>query len=261
MANDYVKQLLNFIDQLTLPTDPRPSDRAKQLYQRGKKILNTYRGNRAVLQDALRIFAACGSQPYAYAGIAQTIMKSAFEQNDDYDQDGLAIALDWLQKAQTLEPDDQAINLIEAVIYMNMNRFDDARLVLDHLIKTTPITYALCMTEINYWDRKKDLGKVEIRYKKALSLATDEEERQTLIETMAGVYLMHNKYEESLKLFEQVVKSNPQNPWAWHNMSVMYFRLQNYPKAAEHNRRALALMDFGAARQIQEAIKKKFPRG
>lgn len=61
-------------------------------------------------------------------------------------------------------------------------------------------------------------------------------------------------YEESLGLFHEVVKIDPNDPWAWHNMSWMYLRLKDYTNAGSCNDRALRIMDFGVARNIQKSL-------
>ncbi|MCP5098113.1 MAG: hypothetical protein GY943_21405, partial [Chloroflexi bacterium] len=64
-------------------------------------------------------------------------------------------------------------------------------------------------------------------------------------------------YELAIKQYYQVTKIDPNDAWAWHNMSVMFTRMQKFEDAHLCNQKALNLMDFGAARQIETQLKEK----
>ncbi len=52
------------------------------------------------------------------------------------------------------------------------------------------------------------------------------------------------------------MKVKPDDVWAWHKMSVMLLRLNNYKDAELCNRQALSIIDFDAARGVQEELKR-----
>lgn len=48
----------------------------------------------------------------------------------------------------------------------------------------------------------------------------------------------------------EITKLNPTSPWAWHNLSLAYYKFKKYDKAIEYSKKALSMMDFGAARSV-----------
>jgi tetratricopeptide (TPR) repeat protein len=73
----------------------------------------------------------------------------------------------------------------------------------------------------------------------------------------AGLYMGYKMFDEAIDAYQELVKLTPKDPWAWHNMSWMYFQLENYQQAEICNKKALSIMDFGNARKIEKALKEK----
>lgn len=254
MSDAMSQQINQIVAQSSIPAETAITPEATRRYEQATEILDTYRGHPQVLFDALRAYLATGSRPYAYAGIARVLSAAAFEHDDLYDQKTLTQALDWLQRAQEIVPDRNDVNLVEAILYLHMKRYQDARTVLDHLGQAGTPDYHFCLTEMSYWDAQRDIPRVEQWYHRAVALTQTEDQRTYLLEMFAGVYLMNKMQDQALPLYERLVQIKPDNPWAWHNASVILYRQKNYDRAEQFNRRALQIMDFGAARNIQALI-------
>jgi hypothetical protein len=57
--------------------------------------------------------------------------------------------------------------------------------------------------------------------------------------------------------FSQMAENAQNDPWFWHNYCILHYHLGNNWKAARYNKKALALMQFGAAQTMQTELKKK----
>src|SRR5689334_5060568 len=141
MSHHLRDQLLRMIDETPLPVERNLTPEAKERYDEGKAILNTYRGQPEILIEATGQFFKTGSRVYACVGIAEVLATCAFLHDDEYDAEGLAEALDRAEYAEDLAPDFPQLKLIRVDIYLNMKRLDDAWELLDSLRPALGDTY------------------------------------------------------------------------------------------------------------------------
>jgi tetratricopeptide (TPR) repeat protein len=255
--NTLIDQLNKIIQEANWPAEHHATIQNRRIYENGLDIVNMYRGHPAILGKALRKFQGTRSSPYAYAGIAYTLATASRGRDGQApDQRGLKGAMHWLEKSQNLEPDRLEINFIEAVIYLNARQHKNARLILDYLNDQDPGNYYLCVTEMNYWDEQSSDKQYLHWVQQAVNAANSNIRRIWVMNALAGFYLGKGMYERSLKTYQQVAKLDPNDPWLWHNMSVMYVEMKHFKEAENCNKRALSIMDFGAARDIEQVIKK-----
>jgi tetratricopeptide (TPR) repeat protein len=253
----FVDQLENIIQQAAWPMEHRLTMQSRRIYENGLDIVNAYRGHSGIYIEALKIFQGTNSCPYAYAGIAFTLtMASSGEDNVNAVRRGFQKALDWLEKSQAVEPDRPEINFVEAVIYINRGQLENGRLILDHLTTQDPRNYYLCLTEMNYWRRQGDEQRYLHWVHQAMEGANNNHRHAYVLNALAGFHLDKRRYDKSIKLYQKVVEINPHDSWAWHNMSTMLVKMKQFKEAKICNERALKIMDFGAAREIEQEIKK-----
>ena len=78
-----------------------------------------------------------------------------------------------------------------------------------------------------------------------------------ILNALADLYLDQGRYSQSIQLYRDVINLNPDDPWAWHDMSIVFVHMKKFKEAKVCNQRALDIMDFEAARDIQRLIEKK----
>jgi tetratricopeptide (TPR) repeat protein len=234
---------------------------ARRAYERGLDLVNLYRGHPGVFFQALPEFQATQSAAYAYAGIAFTLVMASSYDGDDIHQHGFEEATKWLEKAQEWEPDRIEINFIEAVLYANLGQYENARLILDHLEALESQNYYLCVAEINYWRRQQHSVKWIQWIERTQKLADTRIRQAFTLNVLAGLYSSQGKYSQSIQAYRHMVRLNPEDALAWHDLSVMLVRMRQFKEAEACNQRALSIADFDAARNVQELIKKKRPGG
>jgi tetratricopeptide (TPR) repeat protein len=252
-----VEQLNTLIQQADWPTEHRMTMQSRRTYESGLDAVNAYRGHLSVFVEALKRFQATYSCPYAYAGIAYTLTSAAaHEDTPAAMRRGWQKALTWLEKSQNLEDDRPEINFIEAVIYIHQAQYQNARLVLDHLYNQDTQNYYLCLAEMKYWEKQGDDQRYRQWFNRAAKAASTKGRQAFILNSLAHIFQKKGVYDKSLKLYRDVTELDPADPWAWHNMSVMLVRLKQFKEAKLCNERALKIMDFGAAREIEQEIKK-----
>ena len=82
----------------------------RQTFEVGLEKVSSSDDDPKELVSALKIFQSGDSQPYAFAGIAYTLVTASKETNGTYSQAGLDAAMEWLEKAQVSEPEIAAIS-------------------------------------------------------------------------------------------------------------------------------------------------------
>jgi tetratricopeptide (TPR) repeat protein len=243
------------VNQTQWPNAHRAAERNRRTYELGLDQINSYHGDPAIFFQALQTFAGTQSCAYAYAGIAFALTMAATVTGDGPYVVGFEEALRWLEKAQEWEPNLVEINFIEAVVYINWGQLENGRLILDHLAREESDNYYLCLTEMNYWSRQKHHDNYVGWLRKASKSANNKLREAHALSALAHLYLNQGQLEYSIGTFRDVVKLTPNDAWAWHNMSYMFLKLKKLKEAELCNQRALEIMDFGAARDIEEKIK------
>jgi tetratricopeptide (TPR) repeat protein len=262
MGRALVENILSSVDLLSWPETPEATELGRSVYEVGLDKADEFQRNSKVLVEALRTFRSGQSRPYAFAGLAYILVKASREKDGSYYRGGLDAALEWLEKAQESAPDVVEINMIEALIYIYSGRFDDARLILDYLQSIDPVHYHLHTAEVAYWQEQKKLGETIEWYKKAMQMANSVPRKLRLLSRQGDVYLSQRKYREAIEVFREAAHFSTENPWLWHNMSLAYWRLEEFKEAARCNKRALSLQrDLPEALKMADALKDKLDSG
>jgi len=260
MAGDSrVDSLLRLVDDVRWPAAHRSDVRARRTYERGLDTAFAFRGDPQVYVEAFQHFQASQSCAYAFAGIAYTLMLAASWHSNELYRPGMAAAMEWLEKAQAWEPDAVAINFIEAMIYTNLEEYENARLVLDYLWREKEDSYYLHQAEIVYWYQQQEWEQHLSWVKRTRKLAGNPLRQHHVLSALGDHFLKTGRSAEAIRVYHEVVKVAPHDPWAWHNMSVLLLELGEYDNAEACCDRALELMDFPAARQVKEHIQGQRP--
>jgi tetratricopeptide (TPR) repeat protein len=255
--DERIKQFIDILDRFDWPGETGITDKAIEAFEQADRIFDLFRGDPRLLLDAVMVCLQGNCRPYAFAAAAKAIISCSYQVADNYDNDGLSEALRWLERAQHLAPDRNEINIIEVDIYLRMKRLRDARVVLDHITRIEPGLREIPKAEMQYAHLSDNHARWEIWAQRALENARDAHDRFILHNTFAGHYLMYGLDAQCIDAYKIVVQITPNDPWAWHNMSIAYMNIKSYKEAHECNVNALRIMDFGAARRIEKQLKQK----
>jgi len=257
MGQQIIAKLLPLLEKINWPVSEVATEQGRQSYLVGLEKVDTYSGDPNQLTAALKTFVTGGSQPYAFAGVAYALIAAAQEKDGSYYLGGLEAAMDWLEKAQALEPDVLEINMLEPLIYVHNGRLEDARLVLDYLHEIQPSDYFLYRIEVAYWQAAGDLDQTVHWYEQAADAAVTVPQRLAMRGQLADFYFAQKMWPEAKDAYQQAIHFDNSNPLLWHKLSIVHWQLEDVEEADKCNQQTLRLKDFPAARQLEEKIKEK----
>lgn len=262
MGQRLVEKMLPALDKMQWPETVQATELGRQAYEVGLDKVDDYLNDPKDLASALRTFQTGNSRPYAFAGVAYTLIKASREQNGSYVQVGLEHALNWLEKAQELDPDVLEINIVEALIYIYSARFDDARLVIDYLEAIDGRNYYISKAEIAYWQEQGRLEETVSWYEQTIEIAETVPRKLRLRRDLGDCYLRFKRYDKAIQVYNEAIHFAKENPRLWHNMSVAYWQLGDYEEAKRSNQQAIKLKsDLPEALKMEEALKEKLDTG
>jgi tetratricopeptide (TPR) repeat protein len=262
MGKVLVEKMTPVIEKMSWPDSAEATELGRKVYEVGLDQADDFRADPKPLLAALRTFQSGDSAPYAYAGIAYTLIKASREKGGDYAESGLSLSLEWLEKAQEMAPDALEINMVEAYIYVYSGRFEDARLVLDYLESIDPADFYVLRAEIAYWQEQQELDEAIQGYAKALEAAESVPQKLRLRRDLGDCYYRFQKYDEAVTVYQEAVHFAAEDESLWHKMGLAYWRMGEYEEAAHCNRRVLKIQpDHPEALKMHEALKEKLDSG
>lgn len=261
MGQQIVAKLLPLLQKAKWPLTAVATEQGRQSYFVGLEKVDASGTDPNQLVAALKTFASGDSQPFAFAGVAYALIAAAREKDGSYAPVGLEAAADWLGKAQDLEPDVLEINMLEALLYVVNGRLQDARTVLDYLHELSPADYYLYRIEVAYWQTVNDIEQTVHWFEQAAKAANTVPQRLAMRGQLADFYFQQKMWPEAKTTYQEALHFDNSNAVLWHKLSVVHWQLQDVEEAEKCNQQALRLKDFPAARQLEEAIKKKKSEG
>lgn len=262
MGQKLVKSMLPAIKKMKWPESTAATELGRQAYEIGLDKADDYVNDPRDLAAALRTFRSGDSLPYAYAGVAYTLIKASREEDGTYSERGLKEALDWLEKAQDLDPDVLEINVVEVLIYIYGGRYEDARLVLDYLEAIDDGDYYVLKAEIAYWQQQGQLDEAVRWYEQTINVAETVPRKLRLRRDLGDFYLQQKQYDKAIAVYREAIHFARENPRLWHNMSLAYWQMEDYEEASRCNQQALKLQsDFPEALRLEAALKEKMDTG
>lgn len=263
MGRALISQLTPALEKVPWSGEPRVTPAGALVFHTVIDQVDGYRGDPRVLGLALRTAQTSDSLAYAYAGVAYIVLAAAGPEEgganlnalEAFDEEGLEIALAWLEKAQELAPDEIDINAIEALIYIRGERYDDARLVLDYLQSDSQNDYFLLRAEMLYWQHVGHFAEALEWNRRAFQEATTVPQRLRLKSAAAALYQESGESAKALQAYTEALHFDPENAWLCHQISLLHFEQQAFEEAQRYNDRALKLQPtFGAAQRLKEHL-------
>jgi tetratricopeptide (TPR) repeat protein len=266
MSDDLVAQFRALIESIDVPANDAITDEAIEIYERGHDVLMMYRGDPNVLVQALRIFVSSGVRPLIYAGAAHLMIIVSHKQGRRWGREGIEFAETLQARAANYSLNSMHVALLGVALMRIREKDTQARAMLDTIREDFPDaekSMLFILAEMNYWEDRNAIDQVERWAQIGLQHAGNPVRSMTILGSLADMFIsMPNGsgYKQALAYYQQVVALNPDDPWAWHNMSIIHREQSNYEKAALCNYRALAIMPFGNAFDVQKFLVERFSK-
>jgi tetratricopeptide (TPR) repeat protein len=168
----------------------------------------------------------------AYSGMARALIK--LNRSDE------AISLIH-SEANTVIEDKTALKLLEANIYMEMKRYNDAIAILEWLSSSDPknISYLLKLSLV--YDMADIFEKAEKALLEVLKL---EPEQALALNNLAYMYMEHNQHlDKAITMVKRALASEPDNGAYLDTLGWGYFKKGNYKEARKYIEAALKVAD------------------
>jgi len=179
----------------------------------------------------------------------------AYVQGSTYDQAGIKAGWGWLTRAGDPGPARPELLVIKAFLEIHSIQIDAAKRTLDTAQQLDPVSYYALTALLDYAMVAKQFPLVVETYRKALTLALTSTRRAYLHHRMGRYGLRFKEYDVSIAAYQELAKLTPDDPWMWHNMSIIYSDKEQFRAAARCNAIALRLMEFQAARDVQRWLR------
>jgi tetratricopeptide (TPR) repeat protein len=254
MANyDY---FLKFFEEFEFPSSNEITDKAEAFFGAANDSLRMYRGDYRELMHAFQLFIASGCRPFVYLGAAAILVDASYISGNQYERNGLLEAQKFLDKAREIIPARIEVDIQQAWIYQLLKEKAKFKAAVDELAihPDAESSYNYATMQMDFYEEQKNVPQIEFWHKKAMERAKTDVQRLFALNRLASCHLMLGNYAQSIPLYEQVVKIDPNDPWAWHNMSIMVMKRKEYARAGQYNRNALNIMEFGNAFKILDDL-------
>lgn len=266
MAQDLVEHFRKLIQSVEIPNNDVITDEAIAVYESGRDVLLMYRGDSDVLVKALRTFISTQVRPLIYAGAAQVVISASYVSGGKYDAGGISYAKNLYELAANYSLNSLHVALVEVAILGQRKELDKMRFALDSIrdhFAEAKTYFGYILGEMDYWYNSSNIPEFGKWANLGLEHARNNIHRLNILNRLGSIYLTQPKnvgYKQALTYYERVVSIDPEDPWAWHNMSIIHHHDGNYEQAAYCNYRALELMPFGNAFDVLKTLVDRFAK-
>lgn len=216
-------------------------------------------GDWASLSEPIGVFVAL-PKPLCYVGAAEVMLRLSYIRSDLWAPVGLRQGLRFVARSQYYDPEqpDALVIRIKLLVgYASDLWLRLAEETLEMLKAVAPGHPRLPDAEASILVRRGKLEEALACIETFLASPPSREEVHMALSRKAGLLDRMKRSEDALAAYDLVNEHYPQDPWAWHNKSIILMNLGHYRQALACNGRALSIMDFGAARSTGERIRAK----
>lgn len=200
-------------------------------------------------------------KPLCYVGAAEIMYKLSYLRGTIWAPVGLRQGLRFIARAQYFDPEQPdalvaRVNLLTG--YPGEQWLKLAEETLAILKRVAPEHPRLPDAESNILVRRNRLDEAMACIEQTLAHPPTPEEEHVALSRKARNLDRMKQPEEALAAYDVVNERYPQDPWAWHNKSLLLINLNRLDDAWAANQRALSLMTFNNALKTRENILAKF---
>lgn len=227
--------------------------------RQAEKLLDSYSGERQSLYEAGKIIsdvikeAPTNSKAYVLAGIL--IMSGGHIVENNYQENTLETALEMYKKAIALDNKNAEAYMLMGRVEIKQKNYPQALNSLDSAKRINPRLVWLTSSYGMYYQGIRDFSKAKQMYLQIKREGPGKTLAEKVcyldaLDSLASLAAFENdKY--SLRILAREVEkiTLPQKAWVIGNMANYFFAVAMFDEGIEYSRKALAIMNYGAARK------------
>ncbi|MGZ3664458.1 MAG: tetratricopeptide repeat protein [Ktedonobacterales bacterium] len=252
-VDDYIRQL----ERIPWGDNPSiPDWEARHVFDRTVAQVRGVSGDWDKLAEPVRTFAAL-PQPFSYIGAAEVMLRLSYLRGYAYVPAGLRQGLRYTTRAQLHTPLQPDALIIQAKLLAGSTSkqwLDLAEKTLTLLRRVAPDHPRLPNAEQALHVQRREYEQALACVERTIARPPTHEEGLAAVASKGSLLTDLQRYDEALAVYDEYLAHDAKNPWVWHNTSITYFKRGRYDEALRCNDRALALMEFGAARSMRQSI-------
>lgn len=236
---------------------------AYDIFNRTVAYTRRITGDWSKLRGPIQTFAGL-PLPLCYVGAAEVMARLSFLRGNLYAPAGLRQGLRFTTRAQLhtpLQPDALIIQvrLLAACPAPYWQKLAGQTLELAR--RVAPRHPRLPVAEAFYHEMRGEYDEALRYLDQVIARPPSPEEAYAALSRKSTILLDQKRYAEAVAIADLMLAQDPNDPWTWHNRSIMLARMGNYTEALASSERALSIMDFGVARKQREYILSKLAEG
>jgi tetratricopeptide (TPR) repeat protein len=260
VAPEVLSSIEGYADRMAkLPWGEHPSvseAEAPAVFSRTVARVSTVRGDWSELSEPINTFVTL-PQPWAYIGAAHVMWALSYISGMIHGAVGLHQGLRFIARTQVTTPDQPDALVIRTILLTGTNSprwLELSSQTLDRLRQVAPNHPRLPIAEVALYRRRGEYDAALAAVDRELANPPSAEETQSARGSRAFLLELMERYDDALAAYQSALAIEPNDPWNWHNMSLVLIKLGRVDEALEANTRALALMEFSNARATRERI-------
>ena len=233
-----------------------PADQARAIFDATVARVQGVAGDWSELAEPIDIFVGL-PRPLCYVGAAEVMYRLSFLRGHLYAPNGLLQGLRFIARAQYTEPRQPDALVIRTRLLAgggSKHWLEQADATLALLREVAPEHPRLPEAEMAIHVHRGEYEAALACAERMIANAPGPDMAYIAQARRANILLDMKRYDEAVAAYDALLSQRPSNPWTWHNKSIALMNLGRFDEALECNARALALMDFGAARDMRERI-------
>jgi tetratricopeptide (TPR) repeat protein len=208
--------------------------------------------------EPIRVFAGMPA-PWCYIGAAEIMQRLSYTRAGTYVPFGLRQGLRFIALAQAADPEN--VDALVTRARLLASSWDQVwlRLAEDTLRRVQAIAPnhpRLPSAEATLFTHFHEHEKALMATEQAIARAPTPTDKVVAQIVRANILLDMERYDEAITTYRELLRTETEDPWLWHNLSLALINEKRYQEALDCNQRALALMPFRAAAELTPALQK-----
>jgi tetratricopeptide (TPR) repeat protein len=233
-----------------------PASEVREVFDRTVARSRRVAGDWRMLSEPIDTFVAM-PQPLCHVGAAEVMFRLSYLQGRQHAAVGLRQGLLFAFAAQLNTPQQPDALIIQAKLLCgttNKRWLELAEQTIAMVKQVAPTHPRLPGAEAALHEQRGEYEQALECTNRALAQPPSPEELEMALAHKGFLLSDLKRYAEALDAYDEALARAPDDPWTWHNRSLVLMSLGRYDEALESNTRALSIMEFGNARMIREKI-------